>query len=86
MSLGVAYYLILENGLMRINEQFICSIVLGIVGTLLFFVSLGGFLIRLVETSKSVYFKGLNLFVLRQLNHKINTAFVSMSVICIMLF
>ncbi|QEH68764.1 FtsX-like permease family protein [Cellulosilyticum sp. WCF-2] len=86
MSLGVAYYLILENGLMRINKQFICSIVLGIVGTLLFFVSLGGFLIRLVETSKSVYFKGLNLFVLRQLNHKINTAFVSMSVICIMLF
>lgn len=83
--LGTAYYLIIQNGMMEINAQFTASIVLGSIGTLLFFLSLSGFLLRVVQTNKRLYYKNMNMFVLRQINSKINTTFVSMSVICIML-
>ncbi len=87
ISLGVAYKLILENGLVDItNNKFKISIILGIVGTLLFFRALAGFLIKIIQSSKKHYLKNLNTFTLRQLNSKINTNYISMSVICLMLF
>lgn len=60
-------------------------IVVGCLGTSLFFMSLSGFLIKFSQTSKSLYFKKLNMFVLRQLNANINSNYLSMSVVCIML-
>ncbi|WP_297134323.1 FtsX-like permease family protein, partial [Terrisporobacter sp.] len=87
ISLGMAYKLILENGLVDItNNKFKISIILGIVGTLLFFRALAGFLIKIIQSSKKHYLKNLNTFTLRQLNSKINTNYISMSVICLMLF
>ena len=85
VCLGTAYYFILKNGMVEINAMFTASIVLGCIGTLLFFLSLSGFLLRIVQSNKRLYFKNMNMFVLRQINSKINTTFVSMSVICIML-
>ncbi len=70
---------------MDIGPQFAAALVCGSVGTLLFFMSLSGFLLRLVQSNKKLYLKGLNMFVLRQLNSKINTTFISMTIICIML-
>ena len=61
-------------------------IMLGVIGTILFFWSLSGFIIKVIQARKKIYLKGTNMFVLRQLNNKINTTVVSMSVICIMLF
>lgn len=86
VCLVVAYKLILENGLTNINNKFKLSIVLGIVGTVLFFRALAGFLIKVIQSSKNQYLKNLNTFTLRQLNSKINTNYISMSVICLMLF
>lgn len=83
--LAASYYLIETNGMTRINEAFLASLILGTVGTLLFFLSLSGFLLRVVQTNRKLYFKNLNMFILRQFNSKINTTFVSVSVICIML-
>ena len=83
--LGAAYYLINKNGMLEVNEMFTASIVLGCIGTLLFFLSLSGFLLRVVQANKRLYYKNMNMFILRQINSKINTTFVSMSVICIML-
>lgn len=83
--LGAAYYMIVDNGLFMLDNQFFGSLILGSIGTVLFFLSLSGFLIRVVKSSKKLYYKGLNMFVLRQLNSKINTNFLSMSIICIML-
>ena len=59
---------------------------MGIVGTVGVFWSLSGFILRIIQTRKSIYLKGTNMFVLRQLNNKINTNIVSMSIICLMLF
>ena len=85
--LGYAYYLV-TGGVyeLRTGEQLLKPIIMGIVGTVGIFWSLSGFILRLIQTRKSVYLKGTNMFVLRQLNNKINTNIVSMTVICLMLF
>lgn len=61
-------------------------IIAGIVGTILIFWSLSGFVLKLVQSNKRIYLKGTNMFVLRQISNKVNTTVVSMSVICLMLF
>ena len=61
-------------------------ILMGIVGTIGIFWSLSGFILRVIQSSKKVYLNGTNMFVLRQLNNKINTNIISMSIICLMLF
>ncbi|XTR36913.1 FtsX-like permease family protein [Paraclostridium tenue] len=87
VCLGFAYKLILENALVDITDNnFKLSILLGVVGTVLFFRSLAGFFIKLVQNDKNLYLKNLNTFTLRQLNSKINTNYISMSIICLMLF
>lgn len=87
VMIGLAYYIVLDKGAssisMNINGT---SILLGIVGTFLFFFSLSGFLLKVVQANKRVYLKDLNMFVLRQINSKINTVFISMSFICLLLF
>lgn len=84
--LGVAYKLVIKVGLNPTDSMFLGSIVLGILGTLLLFFSLAGFVLYVLQRNKNVYLKGLNIFVLRQMNSKINTNFLSMTVICLMLF
>ena len=83
--LGCAYALILDNGFMMFNAEFAASIILGSIGTFLFFFSLSGFLLKFVQSRQSFYYRNLNMFVMRQLNSRINSAFVSMTVISIML-
>lgn len=84
--IGGGYYMILKNGMWVIDRKFFTAIILGSVGTLLFFMSLSGFLLKLVKSVKGIYYKGLNMFTMRQLNSNINTAFISISMICLMLF
>ena len=85
--LGYAYYLV-TGGVyeLKTDEQLLKPILMGVIGTVGVFWSLSGFILRLIQTRKSVYLKGTNMFVLRQLNNKINTNIVSMTVICLMLF
>ena len=82
ISLAVAYKFVLEVGIEGIEDpKFITSIGLGILGTVLFFFSLAGFILYVVKKNKKVYFKGLNIFIVKQINSKVNTNFISMSVI-----
>ncbi len=85
-ALTSAYIMVLKFGLALSNSLFLLAGVLGVIGTLLCFFSLSSFLIYIVQRSKKVYFKNLNIFVLRQINNKITTNFLSMSTICLMLF
>ena len=84
--LGVAYHLIQKNQMLAVDNDFKISVILGVAGTFLFFFSLSGFLLELAKRSKKFYYNGLNMFVLRQINSKITTTFVSMSMLCLMLF
>jgi putative ABC transport system permease protein len=83
--LAAAYRMVIKSGLSS-TLWFTASIVLGCAGTLLFFLSLSGLLLRAVQSNRKLYFRNLNMFVLRQFHSKINTTFVSVSVICLMLF
>ena len=85
--LGYAYYIV-TGGIYELNteEKMLVPILMGIVGTIGVFWSLSGFILRIIQMRKNIYLKGTNMFVLRQLNNKINTTVVSMTVICLMLF
>lgn len=85
MCLAISYVLILKNGMININILFWSSIALGSIGTILFFYSLSGMLTKLIQSNKKLYYRNLNIFVTRQLSSKINTNFVSISVVCIVL-
>lgn len=84
--IGVAYLIILKFGFNNGISYVQVSVILGIVGTVLLFLSLSGFLIKVLEKSEKFYLKNLNMFVLRQINSKVNTTYISMSVISLMLF
>ena len=84
--LAIAYTRILKTGLDAGNADLLMTIIMGVIGTLLFFFSLSNFFIHIVQKSKRIYLKDINIFVLRQINNKINTNFLSMTVICLMLF
>lgn len=84
--IGVSYKLLMDNGLLEPSPEFMAATVLVCVGTVLFFYSVSGFLLRVTQMIKPLYLRGLNMFFLRQLSARANSAFVSMSVIALTLF
>lgn len=84
--LGTAYYLVTKSRLNPDKLGFKLSIVFGIIGTAGFFYGIAGFLLGVIQRSKNIYLKKLNIFVTRQISSKVNTNFVSMTVISLMLF
>ena len=84
--LVLAYWLVLKVGMHPLDPLFLLSIILGATGTFLFIYSLAGFLLLFISQSQGFYYKGLNIFVLRQLNNKIMTNFISMAMVSFMLF
>lgn len=84
--LSYAYYRVVSKGLSLDLDVFGLMILLGCIGTFLFFYSFSGLLLKLIQSVKKIYFKNLNMFVVRQLNSKVNTTVISMSIISIMLF
>ena len=89
--IAVAYRRLLRDGLPidGTNEAaaaFLVTTGLVVVGTLLFFFGLSGFLLRALQAVKGLYYRGLNMFTLRQLGAKVNTVSLSMAVIAMILF
>lgn len=85
--LGYAYWKVTGDvHSLNTADKILPPILMGIVGTVLVFWSLSGFIIQVVQKMKNTYLKDTNMFVLRQINNKINTMLASMSVICLMLF
>lgn len=87
IMLGWAYWKVTGDfKSLNTADKILPPILMGIVGTVAVFWSLSGFVLKIVQSMKNTYLKGTNMFVLRQINNKINTTIVSMSVICLMLF
>ncbi len=84
VSLGTAYAILLVRGLLRIDLLWFIMLGLGTLGTFLIFRSLSGFLLRLTKGHPG-YYKGLNMFVLRQWSGKVHTNCASNTVISILL-
>ena len=84
--LGTAYSQVIHNGIMTFDSRLRNEIILGAIGTFLFFASLSGFFLKAIQSHRRLYYRGLNMFILRQVNSRINTAYISMALICLMLF
>ena len=85
--LGYAYWKVTGDvHSLSTADKLLPPILMGITGTILVFWSLSGFILKVVQSIKNIYLNGTNMFVLRQINSKINTTVISMSVICLMLF
>ncbi|MDU1211191.1 MAG: ABC transporter permease [Clostridium perfringens] len=85
--LGIAYYKVIHDGIAFASFNVLgLPIVLGCVGTFIFFYSLTGFFLKVIQGNKKFYLRDLNMFVMKQISSKINTTFVSLSFICLMLF
>lgn len=84
--LGFAYYNVTVGYLDLTESKLIVMISIGCISTFLFFWSLSGFLLKVLQKKKIFCLKNLNSFVLRQMNSKINTTVFSMTIICLMLF
>lgn len=82
--LGTAYALLLTRGLLRVDGIFFLMLALGTAGTFLLFRSLSGFLLRLTR-GHAGYYRGLNMFVLRQWSGKVHTNCLSNTAVCLLL-
>lgn len=92
---GVAYYRLLRDGfpltatdskLQEAMNQFGITTAMVTVGTFALFWGLSGMLIKLLQSLRGVYWRGLNMFIVRQLAAKVNTVCFSMRVIAMLLF
>ena len=85
--LAYAYEQLIENGLVMLDQpEFIRATIGMLVGSLLFFWSLAGFAIAVLTRLRGVYLRKLNLFTVRQIASKVNTAFLSLWAVCVLLF
>lgn len=84
--LAFAYYKVCDMNNVTNPRNLMLYIAMGCIGTFLFFWSLSGILFSIVHSIESVYFKGLNSFVFKQMNSRINSNVLSMTVICLMMF
>ena len=93
--IGLAYFRLLRDGLPvdvapsdvdAALNQFMLTTGIVVVGTILFFFGLSGFLLKALQGARGLYWSGLNMFTLRQLSAKVNTVSFSMAVISMILF
>lgn len=85
--LAYAYEQLIENGLVMLDEpEFMRATVFMLIGSLLFFFALAGFVIAVITRLRSVYLRGLRVFTVRQIASKVNTAFLSLWAVCVLLF
>ncbi len=93
--IGVAYFRLLRDGMPvdtpvgemdEAMNQLALTTGIVVVGTILFFFGLSGFLLKALQGAKGLYWRGLNMFTLRQLSAKVNTVSFSMAMISMFLF
>ena len=91
VAVGVAYARLLRDGLPwdggdAAMGAFCVTTLTVVVGTLLLFFGLSGFLLKALQAVRGLYWRGLNMVTLRQLSAKVNTVSFSMAVISMILF
>ena len=68
------------------DDNFKAATILMLVGTFLLFFSLAGFIIAVVMRVRGFYLKKLRPFTTRQVASKVNTSFVSIGIVSVLLF
>lgn len=90
--IGCGYWRFLHDGFPITGDiemgvqQFALTTGLVFAGTILFFYAVAGFVLAVARRLRRVYWRGLNMFTLRQLGSRVNTAALSTGVISLILF
>ena len=58
----------------------------GVLGTFLLFAGGSGLAMRVAQSSRRTYLRGLNPFVVRQVDNKVSSTYVTMAIVCITMF
>ncbi|MDN0063210.1 FtsX-like permease family protein [Collinsella ihumii] len=90
-AIVVAYVRLLNDGLPYDGspegmQKFLITTVTVVIGTILFFFGLSGFLLKALQAARGLYWRGLNMVTMRQLAAKVNTVSFSMAIIAMLLF
>lgn len=83
-ALSVSCAMFLKNGILpsRKNINFQIAGALLVIGLLLFFYSVSNVVLRVLQTNRGFYLRGLNTFLVRQISGKIRTDHLILSIIC----
>lgn len=77
-----SYEVLTANG----GGIFLCCTALVVLGTALFFYSVSTAFTQIARAIKPLYYRGLNLYVVRQFASRINSSWISMTMICATIF
>lgn len=77
-----SYEVLTANG----GGEFLCCTALVVLGTALFFYSVSTAFTQIARAIKPLYYRGLNLYVVRQFASRINSSWISMTMICATIF
>lgn len=77
-----SYKVLAANG----GGTFLCCTALVVLGTALFFYSVSTAFNQIARAIKPLYYRGLNLYVVRQFASRINSSWISMTMICATIF
>lgn len=80
------YFTLLFDPLKNLMIDLGLGVLLISVGTIIFFFSISDIIFKSMENNKGYYYKGLNMFVIRQLSSKIKSSALSIAVISILIF
>ena len=91
VAIIIAYVRLLRDGMPYDGSpegmtNFLITTITVVVGTILFFFGLSGFLLKAFQAARGIYWRGLNMVTLRQLSAKVNTVSFSMAMIAMILF
>lgn len=78
----LSYEALTGNG----GGTFLCCTALVVLGTALFFYSVSTAFTQIARAIKPLYYRGLNLYVVRQFASRINSSWISMTMICATIF
>ena len=83
-----SFWMLLQSGLVTSLEtgRIWFQIGAGVLGTFMLFAGGSGLALRVAQWSRRGYLRGLNPFVVRQLDSKVSSTYATMSVVCITLF
>ncbi len=85
--LAYGYQQLAVNGMtLVLDDEFKRATIAMLCGTLLLFFSLSGFMLAVLTRAKGVYLRKLVPFTTRQVTSKINTSFLSVWIVCVLLF
>lgn len=88
VGLSYSCFRVLSVSMIELTEgrELFYHIINGVVMTFLFYYSLTGFLLSVSQKFKQRYYHKLNFFTIRQINHRVNSHFMSLAIVSLMIF